>query len=55
MEHDVSIISIIACVFVSAEPLPSNDKGIHVQTHKEQGGLISLLLFFQNRSPENKE
>jgi hypothetical protein len=33
------------------EPLPSNDKG---DTHTQQGDLISLLLFFQNKESRVK-
>jgi hypothetical protein len=29
---------------VLAKTLPSNDRGIHIQTHRQQGDLISLLL-----------
>jgi hypothetical protein len=34
---------IVACVFVIAvfkEPLPNNDKGIHIETHNLMGGVI---------------
>jgi hypothetical protein len=33
---------------VFTEPLPSNDRGIHIKTYGHQGDLISLLLFFKN-------
>jgi hypothetical protein len=29
-------------------------RGIHIQTHKEQGDLISLLLFFKNKESRLK-
>jgi hypothetical protein len=44
-ENDApSNYSIVACVFVAAvtyftEPLPSNDRGIHVQTNRLMGDI----------------
>jgi hypothetical protein len=41
----------VRCLWnVFTEPLPSNDKGIDIQTHRQQGGLVrlSLLLFCSN-------
>jgi hypothetical protein len=33
---------------VSTEPLPSNDRGIHIQTHRLMRGISSLLSLFFN-------
>jgi hypothetical protein len=52
-EIDAYNSSTVACVFVAARTcLPSNDGGggeIYIQIHRQQGDIISLLLFFQNR------
>jgi hypothetical protein len=32
---------------IFTEPLPSNDRGIHRHTHRQQRDLISLLYFFK--------
>jgi hypothetical protein len=39
---------------VSTEPLPSNDRGIHRHTHRQQSDLISLLYFFKIRKVGEK-
>jgi hypothetical protein len=39
---------------VFTEPLPSNVWERDMQTHKQQGGLISLLLFIQNNESRLK-
>jgi hypothetical protein len=39
--------SIFSCVFVAAvfkEPLPSNERGIHIQTHRMMGGIMKYAV-----------
>lgn len=39
---------------VFIEPLPGNDKEMHVQTHIQRDNIISLLLFLQTRERKLK-